>query len=200
MSPGATATRVYEEIRRRLLEGHFVAGQRLEPAKLGEGLFASITPVRDALHRLVGERLVEASQQDGFRVPVPNEAQLRDLYAWRAKLHILALNDARKSTGMRVDMGDMTACPLPLFEALTQLPANHEHRRAIAAVEDRLACLRGAELTALSGQVPHHDDMRMMVEASDWQQLRAALTRYHHATIRAVPAILALYRGDAPDG
>jgi DNA-binding GntR family transcriptional regulator len=82
MSPGVTFERVYPALKRQLREGVRVPGTPIEPAIIGNELGASITPVRDALHRLVGERLVEAPQHNGFRVPRPTEAELRDLYAW----------------------------------------------------------------------------------------------------------------------
>lgn len=55
-----TFGRVYAAIKQQLLEGAFRPGERIEPAILSDELGASVTPVRDALHRLAGERLVEA--------------------------------------------------------------------------------------------------------------------------------------------
>ena len=67
------------------------AGRHLEPVAIGHDLSASITPVRDALHRLVGERLVEAPRNDGFRVPIITELALRQLYGWQTALLRLAV-------------------------------------------------------------------------------------------------------------
>jgi len=58
MIPGATFERVHAGLRARLHAGRFVLGEPLEPQHLADELNASITPVRDALQRLVGERLV----------------------------------------------------------------------------------------------------------------------------------------------
>ena len=66
-------------------------GDRLEPALLSEELNASVTPVRDALHRLTGERLVEAPRHEGFRTPMMTETPLRQLYSWHLDLLLLAL-------------------------------------------------------------------------------------------------------------
>src|SRR5690349_3688178 len=89
-SPG-TFERVYAAIKQRLREGVYRPGERLEPALLAEELNASVTPVRDALHRLTGERLVETPRHEGFRVPMMTEPLLRFLYGWHLALLLLAV-------------------------------------------------------------------------------------------------------------
>ena len=86
MSPGPTFDRVYFALKEQLMTGRFAPGDHLEPSLIGDELHSSITPVRDALHRLVGERLVEAPRNDGFRVPMVTEFALRQMYAWQADL------------------------------------------------------------------------------------------------------------------
>src|SRR3954470_11486966 len=97
MTPPGTFERVYAAIRQRLREGVYRPGRRLEPAALSDELNASVTPVRDALHRLTGERLVEAPKHEGFRVPMLTEATLRHLYAWHLDLLLLAIMKQRLS-------------------------------------------------------------------------------------------------------
>ncbi|MGH1557293.1 GntR family transcriptional regulator [Caulobacter segnis] len=58
----------------QLLDGVYQPGERLDAAVLAERYFWSITPVRAALHRLAGERLVEARSNEGFTAP----SNLRD--------------------------------------------------------------------------------------------------------------------------
>ena len=84
MSPGPTFERVYHALKEQLGSARFAAGEHLEPATLSHELNASITPVRDALHRLVGEGLVEAPRGDGFRVPAPAKAATIANSTWRA--------------------------------------------------------------------------------------------------------------------
>ena len=77
------------------MHGRFAPGEHLEPVAIGRELNASITPVRDVLHRLVGERLVEAPRHDGFRMPSPTEAELRSLYGWNSELIDIGLRRLR---------------------------------------------------------------------------------------------------------
>jgi DNA-binding GntR family transcriptional regulator len=67
MSPGQTFERVYLELKRQLHEGTRPPGTPLEPTAIGDELGTSFTPVRDALHRLVGESLVENPRHNGSR-------------------------------------------------------------------------------------------------------------------------------------
>src|SRR3954471_22236340 len=96
MTPPGTFERVYAAIRQRLREGVYRPGDRLEPALLSDQFNASVTPVRDALHRLTGERLVEAPRHEGFRVPLLTESMLRHLYAWHRDLLLLAILNRRR--------------------------------------------------------------------------------------------------------
>ena len=91
MTAPGTFDRVYAALKQRLRSGDYRPGDRLEPAALSEELNASVTPIRDALHRLTGERLVEAPRHEGFRVPMLTETMLRHLYAWHQDLLLLAI-------------------------------------------------------------------------------------------------------------
>ena len=91
MNPGVTAERVYEGLKRLLLSGDHVPGERIELARFAEELASSVTPVRDALHRLAGERLIEMRTGDGFHLPMVTESALRALYAWTGDLARLAV-------------------------------------------------------------------------------------------------------------
>ena len=54
MTPSGTFERVYFALKDKLRRGLLKPGERLEPAALSDELFASVTPIRDALHRLAG--------------------------------------------------------------------------------------------------------------------------------------------------
>src|SRR5574338_35849 len=134
MTPPGTFERVYAAIKQRLREGLYRPGDRLEPALLSDELNASVTPVRDALHRLTGERLVEAPRHEGFRVPMLTDALLRQLYAWHLDLLLLAVTKHRAAAF--ADEGFLNQGPSAspvherqkaIFVALAQAAGNPEH-------------------------------------------------------------------------
>src|SRR3546814_2721046 len=91
MNSGHTAERVYDAIKQRIMAHEFRPGDRLDPAVLAELLASSVTPVRDALHMLAGEGLVEARTSGGFHLPSIDEPGLEDLYAWAGEVAALAI-------------------------------------------------------------------------------------------------------------
>lgn len=81
----------YAAIKGWLVASVWPAGHRLEANRIAEELGVSITPVRDSLGRLVGERLAELTPGNGFRVPLRSEQDLKDLLAFNLELLRLAL-------------------------------------------------------------------------------------------------------------
>ena len=196
MSPGFTFERVYHALKDRLKNGDFQPGDHLEPAVLGPDLNASITPVRDALHRLVGERMVEAPRNDGFGVPAPTEADLRDLYGWNRSLLDLALRTApprAPGLGITVAAPDSRGTPVTdseLFAAIAQRAGSAEHEAAVANLNDRLASLRIVEARLFEDAAGELRTMCTAWEEGDLAELRRCVAAYHRRRQRHVPEIL----------
>jgi DNA-binding GntR family transcriptional regulator len=74
--------RVYAQLKRRVMDGEFAPGARLDPARIRDGLAAGTTPIRDALHRPTGEGAVESWQNEGFRIPHFSEPAIQDCLIW----------------------------------------------------------------------------------------------------------------------
>ena len=89
--PDPTSERIYRVVKQQVLDGVFRPGERIEAAQLADLHNASITPVRAALHRLVGEQLVDARPSEGFHAPQVSEPSLRDLYDWNGQVLQIAL-------------------------------------------------------------------------------------------------------------
>lgn len=86
MSPAHVFEPTYQGLKARLKAGTWPMGMRLEATKLADELGVSITPVRDSLNRLVGERMVELWPGEGYRVARFNERLLRDLFVFNRDL------------------------------------------------------------------------------------------------------------------
>ena len=194
MSPGATFERVYHELKARLGSGRYAAGQHLEPAALSQDLVSSITPVRDALHRLVGEGLVEAPRGDGFRTPLVTELGLRHLYRWNATLLDLAARQGGGRPSDITDPGD-AADPLArterLFLAIAARPGNPEHLAAVARLGERLRPVRRVELELLADLEAEAAALAERLAADAAGPLRRSLSLYHRRRERLAAEIVA---------
>ena len=195
MSPGATFERVYLELKRQLLEGRRPLGAPLEPKLLGEELAASNTPVRDALHRLVGEGLVEAPNHNGFHVPRSTEAGLRDLYAWNGQVLGMAARSIQPQADEAEQVGgdpmlDVATATSALFLDIGIRTRNVEQARTIASLNDRLASCRLVEAAVLAETAAELIGLRAITRSGDRAALASALARYHRRRIRAVAPIV----------
>lgn len=195
MSPGLTTERVYSVLKAQILAGRRPAGERLDPARLAAELHASATPVRDALHQLLGERLVQAQPQLGFQVPIYGEAALRDLYRWNEVLAATALRDrARASAGPSVQFaGNDTDADrvAALFDVIAEQYPNDELRRAVRQASDRLHRARLAEAQACPDNHADIERLNALWSAGLISELRTAIRRYHGVRVKRVAEIAA---------
>lgn len=81
--------RAYHALREELLGGRLVPGQRLLLRDLAAGLGVSLTPVRDAVNRLIAERVLErgsSGQGGGAIVPMMRAVDFEELALIRGDL------------------------------------------------------------------------------------------------------------------
>lgn len=196
MSAGVTFERVYHALKDQLGTGRYAAGEHLEPVVLSRNLNASITPVRDALHRLAGEGLVETPRGDGFRMPPVTEVGLRHLYRWNATLLDLGAR-ARGGAGTagRLEEGDDSTGPIEttehLFLSVAARSGNPEHLAAIVRLNDRLRPVRQAELAVLADPLAEVEPIAERLADDTTLALRRSLVAYHRRRERLVGEIVA---------
>ena len=78
--------KTYDYLKSNILSGRFVPGERLAEEHLAEELGISRTPVREALHKLEQEGLIEPLESRGFRVPHDSPEEIEDLFDIRTVL------------------------------------------------------------------------------------------------------------------
>ena len=203
MSQPGTFERVYAVLKDRCRKGTFGPGERLEPAAFCDDLNASVTPIRDALHRLTGERLVEAPRNEGFRMPMLTETTLRHLYAWHRDLLLLAAAKHGAVDALEIDDGGGAAGALherrnAVFAALAQSSGNPEHVHALSAVMARLEPIQQLEERFLGAMDAEIGQICEAVRSNDRSALRKSLVRYHRRRERIVPDLLAKLHEDTP--
>ncbi|WP_051544071.1 FCD domain-containing protein [Acetobacter okinawensis] len=97
----ALADYVEKNIRREILEGRLHPGDRLVTRELAELLGTSVTPVREALLRLVAIGVLEASPAQSFTVPLLESRQYLELAEIRRAIEPLATVHAMKNLTKR---------------------------------------------------------------------------------------------------
>ncbi len=83
------AEQVFERLENEILSGVYQRGELLTEMKLVSDLGVSRTPIREALHRLEQERLIETSQK-GFLVLGVTQQDLADIFEIREKIEGIA--------------------------------------------------------------------------------------------------------------
>ncbi|UCD34041.1 MAG: GntR family transcriptional regulator, partial [Nitrospiraceae bacterium] len=88
--------KVYEVIRNDILNGHMAPGERIVETRLAEQIKTSRTPVREALHVLEREGLLEAIPRVGYRVKQITWEEIEEICEIRAVNECLAARWAMK--------------------------------------------------------------------------------------------------------
>lgn len=85
---------VYKKLRRSILMGHRLSGSRLDVTGIANEYNISVTPVRDALHMLANEGLVDIKPRSGYFVARITLKQLKDLLDVRRILEVSSVERA----------------------------------------------------------------------------------------------------------
>jgi DNA-binding FadR family transcriptional regulator len=179
MSPAHVFEPTYEAIKRRLMTGP--CGTRIEAARLADDLGVSVTPVRDSLYRLNGERMVDFTPGEGFHVHRLTETEFRDLLELHLILLLAALATAPKGPAVSVPADQ----PYPdrvadLFLAIAERSSNSEIVASIAAIGDRLQPSRHFDAIILvDAEAEYRRIEAAVADAEPQAQIRNLLLDYH---------------------
>lgn len=203
MSPEPLAAqRAYQMLRSDLVSGRYVPGTVLVERVIAQEFGVSVSPVRDAAQRLVGEGLIELAPGGGYRLPVMTPIMLRDLYAWHSHLLRRAVrlplaHDAAillLSRSVPDDMNSVAAAATALFRALAMASDNGEHRRALLAANERLHAVRLGEGRVLANL---GNELRAVIAstiAGSGSYRFAGILAYHRRRLRRVDKIVEALR------
>lgn len=140
---GEVRTQSYREQAIRIIRAQIVSG-RLEPGSMhsigaiAERLNVSITPVREALHDLAKEGLIEIKRNRGFVVRKPTNKELDDIVHVRAMLEVASVREITERA------------LITNFSALQELSRKTESLAAAGEWEEFLATDREFHLSILS--------------------------------------------------
>lgn len=83
------ADQVYRHLRRAIISGEIASGARLREVEIAQALGVSRTPVREAISRLIGDRLVREHETTGVEV-VDMAGDVADIHHIREALELCA--------------------------------------------------------------------------------------------------------------
>jgi DNA-binding GntR family transcriptional regulator len=179
---------VLTELRRRIVDAHYLPGERLTEDRLAADFGVSRNPVREALRVVEAEGFVEVQPRRGAVVATPDEATMRDMFAVRGLLEPLA---ARLAAGRARD-GQLASLRALLDEA----------RLATETGDlDRVADLNSAlhtRVVELSGNLLLRQFSLSMYRHVHWVFRLGAATRATHSWKEHVRLVEALEAHD-PD-
>ena len=84
--------KTYEQLKAEIFAGRFRPGERLAEEHLAEKLGVSRTPVREALHKLEQDGLIEPLESRGFCIPHDSREEMEELFHLRMVLEGYALS------------------------------------------------------------------------------------------------------------
>lgn len=122
---GSLYDRAYIELRDALLGGRFEPGQKITLRALASALGISLTPVRDAVNRLVAERVVEQGPNGSAIVPYMTTEAFKDIVEVRCLLEGTAASDAARNASE--EDADRIADLLLKLTALLEKRKFHEY-------------------------------------------------------------------------
>jgi DNA-binding GntR family transcriptional regulator len=123
----------YELLRQQIVEGKLRPGTRLQQNEIAEQFGLSRVPLREAIRKLEGERLVTVVPRKGVTVPDLTDDDIKDLYIIRIELEPRAFRRAAEviTDEEIVALGVMTEKLAPLLD--TPSPFFHAHDEVIRA-------------------------------------------------------------------
>jgi DNA-binding GntR family transcriptional regulator len=95
--PVQLGDRTYESIRAAIVTGELVPGQSLVDRRLADELQVSRTPVREALHRLEADGLVQPRGRAGWEVTDFTEQDVHELFQLRMLLEPVGIDTLAKA-------------------------------------------------------------------------------------------------------
>jgi len=182
MSPSHVLEPTYRAIKERLMAGNWAPGARLEAARMADELGVSMTPVRDSLNRLAGERMVELVFGDGFRVIRLTEQRLRDMLAFNQSVLLQTLD---RPSGPAL-FPDGASAPTAhadrvarVFASIVARTNNGEALETIRSLNDRLYAARSQDVLLFVGVDSEIESLEYLHSGDEVTDLRQGLIAYH---------------------
>jgi DNA-binding GntR family transcriptional regulator len=94
--------KVYSQVREQILSGRIAPNERLIETKIAQEIGTSRTPVREALHNLEIEGLIQSIPRVGYRVKTISETEVEEICEIRSSIESLAARWAMEKAPVKV--------------------------------------------------------------------------------------------------
>lgn len=185
MNAGATTERVLIALRQLLASREFKPGARLDPAMLAQQIGASATPLREALHRLTGEGLVENRAGGGFNLPFLDASSLKSSYEWSEQLLNLAIRHWPRRRGVvlppppSAEIASTAERTAALFLHIGRQSSNREHGWAITRLNARLHHVRLTEERVIERLEEDLLELTDVIHSQNRHLILQSISNYH---------------------
>ena len=198
MSPSHLFEPTYQAIKLRLMTGTWRCGARLEPGKMSAELGVGVSPIRDCLNRLAGERLIEAQSGEGFHIPLLHVQTLRELLDLNQVLLRTAMVRSKPSllppAASDIDHATRAA---QIFHHIALGSGSMELVAQVDNISDRLNALRRVETTVLPQAHADIDALEAKLAiTAPARDIRALIRHFHkrrrrmaERLVRSLPTI-----------
>lgn len=192
----------YQSLRLDLAGGARLPGDQIVVSDIANRLRISPTPVREALARLSGERLVDDRRNYGYFVPLPSWFDLVELYDL-CELHLdAALREAEQPQRERTTLPAAASGPGSpsvgdaggvLHHAVLALSSNARLAEAGRTYVDGLAAARRIEAELYGADLDCEARLARLLGGKAWAQARSLLRdAFQLRRARAEPVAFAL--------
>jgi DNA-binding GntR family transcriptional regulator len=175
-------TEVYGRIKALLVNFAFFPGEKVRIPELADHLRVSVTPVREALHRLYAEKLLDSMPKRGFYVRNLDLTELRNVYTLLNMLLKSSVeeycNQKRTSPSQKLaPLRDTSITAVRLEQIIVEiagLAGNRELSDIVSNVLDRTHYIRRLALESRIGQDEILQELTLLVDALNRRDLAQA--------------------------
>jgi len=94
METNSLKDKVYKSLRQDIISGKLAGGTRITESEVAAKLKVSRTPVREALQKLLQERLLKSIHRAGYLVEDLSDDEIQDLFNIRMEVELIAVKKA----------------------------------------------------------------------------------------------------------
>ncbi|ODT14119.1 MAG: hypothetical protein ABS35_35770 [Kaistia sp. SCN 65-12] len=170
---------VAQELRRRILAGHYPQGVKLQQEQIAAELGVSRSPVREALGQLEAEGLVVLTPQKGAQVSPISRDEIAELFELRLLVepHLLALAipemteaDLNKATSIISEMADIDVdgwgdANWRLHEALYAPAGRPAMLKLLRRTHETIGRYIRMQVVATNGRADAHREHKLILDA-----------------------------------